>query len=338
MKKSKIHKNEFDGNIVFGNKAFHEGTNRDQVIENVVVESRWGQKFFQKKNGGLEPIEKYFDVLENCPCCNSKKIFKKIVTRGISIYECSDCLFGFQNPMIKPQFVAEIYEELYVMDVVYSSDMANELDRIKFLYGIQIARSVNPNITSVLDVGCGAGHSLDVYESAGITKVLGIDPGEYTKNGLPDTRIQTSFMEVVPDNFTNISLVTMWDTLEHIHDFQRMLNSIYDALEVGGVVLIMVPNFRSLATRLIKEKSPVFQIDHISYFSKDALTFAMESAKFNVRHFETVISEIDNCRNYLEFNEPYFSTPKCESAFEWLTPDYIHQNMLGSRLLVIGQK
>jgi hypothetical protein len=64
----------------------------------------------------------------------------------------------------------------------------------------------------------------------------------------------------------------------------------------------------------------------------------MTQSNFKVVSKETVISEIDNCRNYLEFSGPYNSAPKNEQAFDWLTLDYIHENMPGSRLLFIIKK
>ena len=337
MLEGPVHKDDFDGNLVFGNKRFHQETNRQDTIEDVTT-AEWGHQFFDIVDGVLRPKEALFELIDHCPCCSSENVSLKFTVRGLGIYECADCSFGFQNPRIKAKHVSDIYAERYVMDRVYGSDMAMQLDRKKFLYGLQCVSACRDQIDTALDVGCGTGFSLDVYEEYGVGKAIGIEPGEYEAGSDTDTRISYDFMTVVPAQYQDLSLITLWDTLEHIHDFHLMLESAYRALIPGGVLLIMVPNFRSLATRLIKEDSPTFQIDHISYFSEKSLTRAIESKGFQMKRLETVISEIDNCRNYLEFKEPYFSTPAGEPAFDWLTADYIHSNMLGSRLLAVAQK
>lgn len=336
MKKIKFNKDDFDGNLVFGGKQFHISTNRETVLENV-SSGLWGNDFFSGSPSTRGVRKDLFEVLENCPCCSSSEIDEKLQVNGLKIFQCSECLYGFQNPRIKSENVSKIYEDTYVMDEVYDSPVAIDLDKIKFQYGIQTASDYYGVITSALDVGCGTGLSLDVYQDFGISEVYGIDPGKYT-HSKADDRISSSFLLEIPEKFKDLSLITLWDTLEHIHDYKALLKSIYKALAPGGLCLILVPNFLSLATRLMREKSPVFQIDHIHYFSSIGLELSLNQLNFDVIHKETVISEIDNCRNYLEFKEPYFSSPSNEPAFNWLDANFIHSNMLGSRLFFIAKK
>ena len=218
----------------------------------------------------------------------------------------------------------------------FISEIAKELDSIKFQYGIQLASKYTSDIQSVLDVGCGTGHSLDIYERCGVPDVHGIDPGIYS-NMSDDKRISASFMVEVPQTFSNISLITLWDTLEHIHDFKFMLNSVYKALGKNGLCLIMVPNFLSLATRLMRELSPVFQIDHLHYFSETSFGSTLLDCGFSVVHKETVISEIDNCET-ISNSKNLTSLLLAVTRRLIGTSQYIHQNMLGSRLLFIGKK
>ncbi len=332
-----LSKDDFDGNIVYGGKTFQESTGRADVIEDIVG-GVWGSKFFKGESSTRSVKTEFFETISFCPCCNTSDIKHKLtVPSGLSIFQCNACSYGFQNPRLKADLVSTVYEEDYVMNSVYESPVAKHLDTIKYQYGIQVASRYLPEITSVLDVGCGTGLSLDVYSSCGISSVSGIDPSPYASQGI-DSRITSSFLLDIPPQFCDLSLITLWDVLEHIHDHKRMLQSVFRALKPGGACLVMVPNFLSLATRLMRERSPVFQIDHIHYFSHDSLVYEFNEVGFQVVHSDTVISEIDNCRNYLEFSEPYFSSPSNESAFNWLTPSYIHDNLLGSRLFFIARK
>ncbi len=331
-----INKNDFDGNIVFGGHRFHEITNRFEAVDSVVNEN-WGSEFFEFNGSELKRKEGYFETFDKCLSCTSNRLKSQIVKKGLVVSQCLDCTFGFQNPRVKKQHIDKLYTGSYIMDDVYSSEAAKVLDRIKYLYGIQNCLKHVECIDSVLDVGCGGGYSLDVYEEAGINTVFGIDPSVDVETN-ESRRILQASISKVPPSYINISLITLWDTLEHIHDFKEMLSSCHAALKTGGLILIMVPNFLSLASRLIRERSPMFQIDHINYFTTQTLEDNVKKVGFSICSTETVISEIDNCRNYLEFQEPYSSVPKREKAFEWLTPEYIHSNMLGSRILLIAKK
>jgi len=153
-----------------------------------------------------------------------------------------------------------------------------------------------------------------------------------------DIEIITDFSDDIPNHIKNIDLISLWDTLEHIHNFNKMLSYTYNALSIRGLLVILVPNLNSLASRLIRKNSGTFCIYHLNYFTENSLGLLLKNHGFKVLQKETVISEIDNCRNYLEFQEPYMNVPKNESAFDWLTPEYIHKNMLGSRLFFIAQK
>ena len=330
-----IHKDNFDGNIVYGGNEFNETTNRKDIIDDQ-INGVWGKEFFNGSSSTYSLKTEKFEKIEYCLCCKSKNISHKLTLNALSIFQCNDCTFGFQNPRIKYENVHEIYNNTYIMDVVYDNEIAQKLDKVKFEYGVQTASRYINSIQSIMDVGCGTGLSLDVYEKMGIPNVYGIDPGKYSTK--KDLRITSSFMTEIPEQYKDLSLITFWDTLEHIHDFKYILSSAHKALKVNGLCLIMVPNFLSLATRLMRERSPTFQIDHLQYFTQNSLKLILKESGFDVMHEETVISEIDNCRNYLEFKEPYFSIPMNEQAFDWLTADYIHKNMLGSRLLFIGKK
>ena len=59
----------------------------------------------------------------------------------------------------------------------------------------------------------------------------------------------------------------------------------------------------------------------------------MEKAGLKIEHMETVVTEIDNIKSYLSGEHPYegFGDPK--NIFAFIDPDFIHKNLLGSRLL-----
>ncbi len=63
----------------------------------------------------------------------------------------------------------------------------------------------------------------------------------------------------------------------------------------------------------------------------------MDKGGFKPVLMETIITEIDNIRNYMSFEWPY-EAAHYDEAFDIITPEWIHANMLGSRLIGIFKR
>ena len=62
----------------------------------------------------------------------------------------------------------------------------------------------------------------------------------------------------------------------------------------------MVPNGFSLATNIIRDKSPTFMWKHLNHFSKDSIKYFVEkNVNFKMVHAETMVTEIENIKSYL---------------------------------------
>jgi hypothetical protein len=94
----------------------------------------------------------------------------------------------------------------------------------------------------------------------------------------------------------------------------------------------------SLATRLMREMSPTFAWKHLSHFSPKSLKALMEMHDFKCEHFETVITEIDNIKSYMSGEYPYHGYGDPAGLFDFITPEYIHRNLLGSRQIGIFRR
>ena len=151
--------------------------------------------------------------------------------------------------------------------------------------------------------------------------------------------INSSFEKLDIDKLeTGYDAITMWNVFEHLYDIQGMLTSIKNMLKNKGLFMLMIPNVESLATRLMREKSPTFNWKHVSHFSPGSLRFLMNGNGFEECFFETVISEIDNIKSYMSGEYPYHGHGDPEHLFDFITPEYIHKNLLGSRILAVFRK
>jgi SAM-dependent methyltransferase len=127
----------------------------------------------------------------------------------------------------------------------------------------------------VLDVGCSTGAFLFQLKQQfpGDYDVLGIgvagpalDHAE--RQGVPVLRQPFLSAELPGPKFP---AVTFWAVLEHLANPREFLRKAAEVLEPGGHCFILVPNFRSLATRLLGAKYRYIFPQHVNYFTRATL-------------------------------------------------------------------
>jgi 2-polyprenyl-3-methyl-5-hydroxy-6-metoxy-1,4-benzoquinol methylase len=128
----------------------------------------------------------------------------------------------------------------------------------------------------VLDVGCSTGAFLfRLKELFGKDYgVLGIDVAgpalDYAESkGVPVMR--DSFLALNPHD-KRFDAITFWAVLEHLSEPAAFLSQTASLLKPGGHCFILVPNFQSLAVRLLGLNYRYILPQHVNYFTLSTLT------------------------------------------------------------------
>jgi 2-polyprenyl-3-methyl-5-hydroxy-6-metoxy-1,4-benzoquinol methylase len=339
-------KNEFDGNLVFGAREFHQKTYRTGAgrpssggvtREHVQVIDDSGVERFKRKEELWEPVD-------NCPVCHGCRRHNYIQRFGLEIARCEDCGHRYLNPRVKFEEAVKIYGDDRTASDIYTQPMQIEIDEIKYTYGLTlIDQLLSGKHEKILDIGCGAGVFLKVAFQSGWQKCVGADINQNYSSMYQDIPgvqfISSSFEDLKPkflgDSYDCISL---WSVLEHLYELDPFVARAKELLRPGGLLFILVPNSESLATRIIRERSPTFNWKHVSHFTPKSLKTLMARHSLECAHFETVITEIDNIKSYLSGEWPYFGFGDPDHLFDFITPEFIHQNELGSRMIGIFRK
>lgn len=138
----------------------------------------------------------------------------------------------------------------------------------------------------VLDVGCGSGGFLfqlglrwpHDYELLG-TDVSGA-PLDYAESrGVPVAR--GSFLELDLGEHP-FEAITLWAVVEHLACPKAFLQKAHSLLMPGGVCIVLVPNLRSLAVRLLGVKYRYVYPQHLNYFTAKTLTRMGTSVGFEI--------------------------------------------------------
>ena len=333
------HKNLFDGNLIFGAKKFHKETNRTgkgPSSGKILPELK---KVVSTKDD-TKILKKYWEVVKKCPICKSTKTKLFIKRFCLQVYKCENCTVGYLSPRIKYNKAIELYSNEKSNVPIYSSKLNIRMDNIKFKYGLSLVNALGSEKKRCLDLGTGRGVFLNVAKELGWQECYGVDANKnwskiFTeKKGI--TLIDSTWESLNKTKFKKpFELISMWDALEHTYDLDYLMNFVSKNLKKNGYFMVFIPNFDSLATKLMRNLSPTFNWKHTLHFNEESLKIM--SKKYNLKcvHFETAVSEIDNIKSYLSGKWPYDGYGDPENNFKFITPEFLHQKKLGSRILAL---
>jgi len=227
----------------------------------------------------------YPSIHRSCPVCASPK-FEPYWRKGeLRIARCVACGMVYVNPVPAGMASGDFYNtegaEYYLSTAKLESDYASvRFERELRLFRKHCLRGV------VLDVGCSSGAFLFQLKRRwpGDYEVLGTDvsglPLDYAESrGLPVARGDFLSQGFGGRVFTAISF---WATLEHLAEPKRFLEKAHAVLKPGGECFVLVPNFKSLAVRLLGAKYRYVYPQHLNYFTALTLTQLCASAGFGV--------------------------------------------------------
>ena len=298
----------------------------------------------KEKGDQIYRITKYWESVSKCPICFSRKNKFFLSRFKHDIYECLNCSHNYMNPRIKFAKATEIYTVDYSATNILSSKNQQKLDEIKSNFCFDLVKQLGlKNNDSVLDVGCGAGRFLKTAYKNGWSNCVGVDMNPNYKNlHKQNSKIQFKYTNFEKINFNNLNtkfdLITMWNVLEHIYDPNFMINKLTKLLNKKGKLFIMVPNVKSLATSLIREKSATFNWKHVSHFTPKSLVVLMRKNKLKLDFIGTAVSEIENIKSYMNGKWPYSGYNDPKGNFKFISTEYIHKRMLGSRIYAVFSK
>jgi 2-polyprenyl-3-methyl-5-hydroxy-6-metoxy-1,4-benzoquinol methylase len=333
--------NRFDGNLRFGAGIFHQKTNRSgkgrpssggMTREQSRVVTDTGADRYRRNEGMWEDVGQ-------CPVCRATQRGHILSRYGVDVYRCAECDHRYISPRVKFEVAMGLYADDKTASDIYTQPLQVEVDEIKYQYGLDLIAKLDPPARQrIMDIGCGAGVFLRTAEHNGWSQCVGIDVNEryaaVYRNAPGVQFISANFESLDPTRLgRDYDCIAMWSVLEHLYDLHGILRTLKALLKQGGLLFILVPNVDSLATRLMRSLSPTFTWKHTSHFCADSLRRLMAMHRLECAHIETVITEIDNIKSYLSGEYPYHGHGDPAGLFDFITPEYLHRNLLGSRLI-----
>lgn len=194
------------------------------------------------------------------------------------LIDCPTCDLLYANPLPSQEYLTEGYGE-----AAYDSGVEAHYAAETYADALSTFIGQLPDRHGALDIGAGDGAFLERLLEQGFDQLMGVEPSR-APIAAARTDIRPFLREGIfkgddfaPDSF---SLVTCFQTLEHLHDPRKMAQEVYHLLKPGGAAFFIGHNRRALSARLLGRKSPIFDIEHLQLFSPQSARYLLEQTGF----------------------------------------------------------
>jgi SAM-dependent methyltransferase len=205
---------------------------------------------------------------------------------------CTSCGLVYVRPRLRAELVLSGYQggsdEGFVSQVAFRERTFRRcLDRIE--------RVQRPPGKRALDVGAAGGSYLAMARERGY-EPLGCEPSawmcgfareHYGLELAPGTLFD---MEVAPGS---VHLLSLWDVLEHTPDPKAVLDHAHKLMAPGGVLAISVPDYGSLAARLMGRRWVFLLTVHLYYFTRRTLDGLLRRCGFEPLKFQPHLQTLE---------------------------------------------
>jgi SAM-dependent methyltransferase len=190
---------------------------------------------------------------------------------------CNTCTLLRSDPVLDVDL-----EKLYVESTF---DYSTEVNGLKKTYFNLVRKALGKKQlrNSIFEVGGGNGFFLEAAKDGGFQTVSGVEPSnEAIKAARSDIKphMIASMMRngvLNPDSF---ELGVMFHTLDHLPNPVQTLKDSCDALISGGVFIVAVHNERSWSAKLMKNRSPIIDVEHTHLYTPKTGKMIFEKAGF----------------------------------------------------------
>ena len=189
---------------------------------------------------------------------------------------CQVCRLVYADPAPSAETLAAAYQQA-------DFDSQEEAAHASRTYGRLVDQLLPrlPNRTGALDIGTGDGSFLAELVRRGFSGVAGVEP-----SAAPIAQADPAVRPLIHHGVfrpglhppASLSLVTCLQTIEHLPDPLGVCRDAATMLRPGGALLLVGHNREALSARVLGERSPIYDIEHLQLFSPRSATVLLERA------------------------------------------------------------
>lgn len=244
--------------------------------------------------------------IQTCAACGENDFtpFLTCLDHSISnekfdLKQCSNCGLVITSPRPEIGDLNRYYlSDVYTSHTSHPKNLVDRLYRFARTFTLKwkssvVTQNTNPsNNKTLLDFGCGTGQFIESAARGG-WQVAGVEPSHVARQNAPkdiQPAISKSIEGLAPEK--TYSAITLWHVLEHVHDLDRVLQSLSTRLENDGTLFIAVPNHLSWDGKRYQSYWAGYDVPrHLWHFSQQSMERLL--TKNNLRVTKIVPMRLD---------------------------------------------
>lgn len=214
-----------------------------------------------------------------CRICRSSISEIAYSDTDFTVIQCKSCGFGYLAK----------YPTVYEAKKIYSSDYFHNKKSEEYihdaLYKFRYLTKYIKKDSRVLDYGCGVGDFIKACVEDNIS-VVGYDISAHAAQFVKDTYKVDAFSGEVDGALfprDHFDVIVSFDVIEHIVDFEKILDYFQRWLKPGGILIMTTPDMNSWDAKILGRRWYGFKKfpEHINYFSHESISQIAKKAQFN---------------------------------------------------------
>jgi SAM-dependent methyltransferase len=196
------------------------------------------------------------------------------------VMECLGCGLVYSDPILPHEVIGQYYRDSRFIREAQLHNMLHD-------YREQLRRALPllPRRERLLEVGCGDGFFLRAALDLGFSDVWGVEPGrDAVRQAEPSVRSRIVNAPFSADLFPaeSFDIVCAFQVLDHLLDPNAVLRGAHRLLRPGGLLLLLNHNIRSWLPRLLRERCPMYDVEHIYLFDPRTVSLLLRNNGFAV--------------------------------------------------------
>lgn len=253
-------------------------------------------------------------VFSPCPICGSEDTPAAFVKYGFIYADCRECGHLFVKNRLREDVLLGLYQasntDKLDRKVKTSAPHLDYWGQMHEKYLSYIA-TLGIDSDNLLDLGCGAGTFLKNVRTLTSLVPHGLDFCEDTFEDIVALTGRENYyyrlrMEDVDFGAKRFGLIALWGVLEHLVDPVSVLACCAKVLSPKGRVLLLIPNARSRAIRILGVQTPTLHPrGHINLCTEQSFKVLCDKAGLTIERRFQELPVIDLMHPFIDYTEDF---------------------------------
>lgn len=236
------------------------------------------------------------------------------------IVKCLKCGLVRSSPITNSKLLGKLYQKSIL---TYDDEIKNLVDT--YFESLKPILKKLSKTASILEIGCGNGFVLEKIYQSGYKNVFGIEPSIDAVNKASKNIKNKIIVNMFKNNLfpkNKFDLIFLFQTLDHISNPNKFIKECHRITKQGGYFLAFNHNVESFSAKILKEKSPIIDIEHTVLYSPKTIKNIFEKNKY-------IVQKVYSPYNILSLKHLFWLMPLSKN---------IKQKILSSNSAILNKK